>query len=125
MQVRHLISQAINSLEDRFRFHQDVEQAINGGIEFGNPSSVLTKNGFQTVPKNCVNINGVLVNIPNSGAANTPFIVIHNLGRIPISAEVKRTNISGIIIDSGVAWTTTTMSLEFTGANAKLTLFIH
>jgi len=125
MQVRHLAYSFIQSIQERFKFHQDVEKAINGGISFGVPDTILIAGGFQTRPKHCDNIDGVLVMIPNSGSANTQFIVIHNLGRVPMGIDLKYSNVSGVWYDSGTTWTKTQIFIKFSGNNAKLILHIH
>lgn len=51
------------------RIFQLVTKAINGNIEFGNPTA------------GPVNINGVFANPTTPGAPNTDFTVTHNLGR--------------------------------------------
>ena len=51
------------------RIYQLVAKAINGNIEFGNPTS------------GSVNINGVWVAATTPAGVNTDFTVTHNLGR--------------------------------------------
>lgn len=125
MLVRALNSSAIKDLMSRFRFHQAVQEAVNGGITFGVPSTQLINGTNQTVPQHCENIDGVLVVVNDTGLANTEFAVIHNLNRIPQLLDVKRINANSIIFDSGTPWTTTKIFLKCPGAHLKVTLHIH
>lgn len=117
MQVRHIFRGILDKTQDMFRFHQDVEQAINGGIEFGSPVT------GKIIPG--VNINGVWAIVADTGLANTEFSVIHNLNRIPVGFDVKRINLAAHIFDSGTVPTKTKMFFKCDVAHVVVTFFIH
>lgn len=60
----------VDKVWKRFRnvYHQ-VQKAVNGNIEFGNPTS------------GAANINGRWVSVTTPAGSNTDFTVTHNLGR--------------------------------------------
>jgi hypothetical protein len=70
------------------------------------------------------NINGVYATGTTPVTPNTTFTVNHILGRVPIGFHTIRINAAGTIYDSGVAWTTTTISVKSTAGGAVFTLFI-
>jgi hypothetical protein len=97
------------------RFSEDLYKLINGRkISFG-----------QQVNSGDQNIDGQMIEIANTGAANTQVNVIHNLGRVPNFIDLKYKNVSGDWYDAGVTWTKTQVFVKFTIANMKVRLFIH
>ncbi len=66
-----------------------------------------------------------MVYVANTGTANIQFTVTHNLGRVPKFYDVKYISVSGIIYDSGTAWTKTQAFFKCSAANAHVRLFIH
>lgn len=71
------------------------------------------------------NIYGKMVSIPDTGPANTEFVVEHNLGQVPNFYDVKSKNKAGDIYISTTAWTTTKAYFKASVANMSIVLFIH
>ena len=68
-----------------------------------------------------------LINVADSGTANTEFSFTHNLGYTPRFALLLATSVSGNLYDNSsdtatTAWTATTGAAVFSGANANLWL---
>ena len=124
MFIKALSITAINNVKERFRFHQDVQKIINGGISFGIPPASKVNNAGQ-------NIDGQWVTVADTGLANTQFSVPVSLydqnhqPRIAVGFDVKRINVAGVIFDSGTAWTTKAIFLKCNVAHASVTLFVH
>jgi hypothetical protein len=93
----------------------DMYKALRGRISYGG----LTQNGLQTD-----NIDGAYGTTSNSGAANTEFVVTHNLNRVPVGFHVIRQNGAGSFYDSGTTWTATQIFLKCSAANLSATFFI-
>lgn len=70
------------------------------------------------------NIAGEFQVVADTGAADTEFSVTHGLGSIPIGFLVTNIDKGGVIYDSGTAWTTTTIYLKCSAANAAVTVFL-
>jgi hypothetical protein len=70
------------------------------------------------------NIQGEWQVIADTGAINTEFSVTHGLGSVPVGYLVVKTNKGGVIYDSGTTWTSTTIYLKCSAANATVTLFL-
>lgn len=65
-----------------------------------------------------------ILTINDTGIANTPFIVQHSLGKVPV-AYIANLNVHGTIRSvSKDTWSTTQMQLECSAANAQLTLIV-
>lgn len=96
------------------RVTEDIYKLLNGNISFGT--------GINTGDKN---LNGTMVEIVNTGPANTSVTVTHNLGRIPKFIDLKYKSIPGDWSDAGTAWTKTQVFIMFTAANMRVRLFIH
>jgi hypothetical protein len=96
------------------RFIEDIYKLVQRNISFG----TQVNGGDQ-------NIAGQMVEIANTGTANTQFTVTHNLGRIPLYYDVKYINGNGVVYDSGTAWTKTQAFFKCSLANAKVRLFVH
>lgn len=116
--IKHVTAVNVKDKDFMTRWYQSVQKAFTGGISFGEAPLRLD------VPVKCVNIDGNLV-ITISGVADTEFIVTHNLNRIPIGFDVKRTDKACSVYDSGTAWTKTQIFLKCSIATVKMTLFIH
>ncbi len=70
------------------------------------------------------NIDGQWQVISDTGTINTEFSVSHSLGSIPVGYLVTKINKGGVIYDSGTAWTSTTIYLKCSAANATVSLFL-
>ncbi len=70
------------------------------------------------------NIDGQWQVISDTGTINTEFSVTHTLGSIPVGYLVTKINKGGVIYDSGTAWTSTTIYLKCSAANATVSLFL-
>jgi len=62
--------------------------------------------------------------ITDSGAANVEFAVTHTLGRIPVGYTVIKNDSNGVIYDGTSTWTTTTIYLRSSAANASMTIML-
>lgn len=84
-------------------------------ISYGDNNSDLSKNiqGWDSQ------------NIVTPITPNTAFSVMHDLGYVPTRFQVVYNNTSGVIYDSGVAWTETSISLKCSVASATIRLFIY
>ena len=70
------------------------------------------------------NIQCQIIEVPDTGAAVTPFLVVHKLGKVPIG-YIANLDKHGTIRDvSRVSWTTTQMQLECSVANARVFLIV-
>lgn len=70
------------------------------------------------------NLQCQIVTIADSGPALTPFTVSHKLGKVPI-AYIANLDKHGSIRDvNRIGWTTTSMQLECSVANAKVYLIV-
>jgi hypothetical protein len=83
----------------------------NGGISFGD--------GVHTD-----NISGVWASVPDTGLANTDFVVTHNLGRIPVGYLTMTASIATDIYTGSVAATKTQITLRSSASHASILLFI-
>lgn len=64
------------------------------------------------------------VSVADTGNADTEFAVSHHLTRIPSGFIVAKSNKSGVVYDSGTAWTTTAIYLKCSAANAAVELCV-
>lgn len=97
------------------RFIEDLHKLIDGrGVSFG-----TQVNGDDQ------NINGHMVEILDTGAANTQVAITHNLFRVPLFIDFKFKNVAGDWYASTTAWTKTQVFVKFTIANMHVRLFIH
>ena len=96
------------------RVWTDVYTAFKRNISYGH-----------TVDGQDQNIDGKMVEIANTGAANTQVAITHNLGRVPNFIDFKYKNIACDVYDAGTAWTKTQVFVKFNQANAHVRLFIH
>lgn len=62
--------------------------------------------------------------VADTGSVNTEFSVTHTLGSVPVGYLVIRINKAGVIYDSGTTWTSSTIYLKCSVANATVTLFL-
>lgn len=70
------------------------------------------------------NFRAKRVDVADSGAANTDITVAHNLGRVP-AYYLWNIDRNGVVYDQNKAgWTTTTMTLRCSAANAIVTLVV-
>lgn len=70
------------------------------------------------------NIAGEFQVIADTGTANTEFSITHTLGSVPIGYIVLKNSVSGSIYNGSSSWTSTTIYLKHSGANAAITVFI-
>jgi hypothetical protein len=96
------------------RFTEDIFKLVNRNISFGTQ-----------VDGEDQNIAGKMVEVTSTGVVNTEFSVVHNLNRIPLFFDIKYNNTTGVVYDSGTAWTNTQAFFKCSAANAHLRLFIH
>jgi hypothetical protein len=99
----------------RFRnVYNRVQRAVNGNIEFGNPTS------------GSANIRGTWVSVTSPGVANTDFTITHNLGRAAVGYMVMTKNAAGNIYTSPTANPnpTTQLILRASVASLGLTIFV-
>ena len=95
------------------RFTEDIFKLVNRTISFG-----TQVNGADQ------NIDGSMVEIADTGLANTQFTVTHNLQRTPLYVDVKYINVNGNIWSSAPA--TKTQSFYMCNvAHAHIRLFVH
>lgn len=92
---------------------ENTGRVVNGLLEFGNPA-----NGN-------INMSGFWVSV-NTGAANTPFTVTHNLGRIPVGMLVFSVDQPNAVIQSVSvsSWTTVTAQFQCNVASVNLVGFV-
>jgi hypothetical protein len=96
------------------RWTEDLYKLTNRNISFG-----TEVNGEDQ------NIAGHMVEVLDTGAANTQFQVTHNLGYVPLFYDVKYINGNGVVYASGTAWTVAAAFFKCSLANAHVRLFIH
>lgn len=113
MQITKLDTYKISDFNLR-RVWEDIFKLTHRNISFG-----------QQVDSGDQNIDGKMVEILDTGPANTQLTVIHNLNRVPNFIDMKYKNISGDWYDAGVVWTVTQVFLKFTIADMHVRLFIH
>jgi hypothetical protein len=95
------------------RWVEDLFKLTNRNISFGTQVNGIDQN-----------IAGQMVEVANTGAANTQFTVTHNLGRVPLYLDVKYINGNGVVWSSSPA-TSTQAFYTCSLANAHVRLFIH
>lgn len=94
------------------KLYEQLARVLNGNVSFGN--SVSGRD----------NIAGEWVVVPDTGPANTDFTVVTKLGTIPVGYLVMQADRS-VSIYTGVApWTTNTITLRASVANASIVLFV-
>lgn len=70
------------------------------------------------------NIAGEWQVVADTGTINTEFTVNHTFGSVPIGYLVTKVNKAGIIYDSGTTWTSSSIYLKCSIANATVSLFL-
>jgi len=70
------------------------------------------------------NIQSVIVQIPDTGPAATPITIDHNLGKIPEAYFFNSDRPTTVIDINKGTWTKTQMELQFSAANAVVTLVV-
>lgn len=96
------------------QLYEKLAQAINGNVEFGNPTS------------GPANIRGVWSSVVTPGAANTDFTITHNLGRPCVGYIIMTKNAACDVYTSPTAngAPNTTVILRATVATVALTIFL-
>lgn len=110
--------------EQPFHFHdpenvtktlQRTYRILRGNVSYG---SLVPKDDSR-------NIDGwPVTGVVTPAVADTAFSVTHGLRRVPVGFHVLSKNKAVDIYESGVAWTTTTISLKASVASATIKLFI-
>lgn len=66
------------------------------------------------------NFDADIVDVSDSGSADTEFTVAHDLKKVPNGFLVFNIDKGGIVYDSGTSWTTTAIYLKCSVANAAI-----
>jgi hypothetical protein len=96
------------------RWYEDLFKIFNRNISFG-----TTVNGPDQ------NIQGTMIEVADSGLANSSITLKHNLGYIPKFYDVKYTSLATQVFDFGTVWTKTNIYLASSTAHTKLRIFVH
>lgn len=96
------------------KIYQQTAKAINGNVEFGNPTS------------GPANIRGVWVAATTPAGANTDFTITHNLGRPAVGYILMTSDAACDIYTSPTANPNpnTQLILRDTGGTAHITIFV-
>ena len=108
------VQQTLASNEHQYvkRRIEDIGRAINGQIEFGNPTS------------GPINISGTWAKLLTPGA-NVEFTVNHNLGRIPNGMLIASLDQAALIYASRLtSWTVTQAFFKCSVASVNLVGFV-
>ncbi len=92
--------------QELLAYCSDLARLLNGGLKFSD------------------NQNAKTVEVADTGTANTEFSVTHTLKRVPSGFIVVRRTGTGVIYESGTAWTATTIYLKSTTANNAISVLI-
>ena len=96
------------------RVWEDIYKLVNRNISYGHQVNGQDQN-----------IDGMLIEVPDTGLANTEFAVTHNLGRVPLFYDIKYMSLATQVFDSGTAWTASQIYLKSTTAHVKIRIFVH
>jgi hypothetical protein len=96
------------------RFFEDIYKLTRRNISFGTFIDGVDQN-----------IQGQMIEIENSGAANSSITLTHNLGYVPNFYDVKYMSQATQVFDFGTPWTKTNIYLASTTASTKLRIFVH
>jgi len=113
MKLRRLSTVGYKNIGEKL-FMDQIQQLFNKNISFGT--------GIGTQDQN---IQGKMIEIADSGAANSSITINHNLGYIPKFYDVKYLSASSAIFDFGTTWTKTLAFLASSTAHIKFRVFIH
>ena len=113
MKLRRLSTTNYRSINEKL-FMDQLQQLFNKNISFGT--------GISTQDQN---IQGKMIEIADSGVANSSITINHNLGYIPKFYDVKYASLATQVFDFGTAWTKTKIFLASTTAHTKLRIFVH
>jgi hypothetical protein len=113
MKLRRLSTTNYRNINEKL-FMDQLQQLFNKNISFGT--------GISTQDQN---IQGKMIEIADSGVANSSIAIKHNLGYIPKFYDVKYLSASSVIFDFGTAWTKTQVFLASSTAHIKFRVFIH
>jgi hypothetical protein len=92
----------------------NLQKLFNRNISFGT--------GVNTQDQN---IQGTMVEIADSGLANTSITINHNLGYIPKFYDLKYASNATQLFDFGTPWTEKQIFLASSTAHTKLRIFVH
>lgn len=70
------------------------------------------------------NLDGSIITISDTGAANSENTLAHNLKRVPIGFLMINTDRGTTVYDSGTAWTTTNIYIKFGTANCAVKIIV-
>ena len=113
MKLRRLSTASYKNMEEKL-FMDQLQQLFRKRISFGV--------GIGTEDQN---IQGTMIEITDSGVANSSITINHNLGYIPKFYDVKYLSASSTIFDFGTAWTKTQIFLASSIAHIKFRIFVH
>ncbi len=85
---------------------RELSDLLNGGLKFSD------------------NHNAETVTVSDTGTANTQFTVSHTLKRVPTGFIVTSRTGTGVVYNSGTAWTTTAIYLKCTTANNNINVLV-
>lgn len=95
------------------KLYEQLARVINGGISFGDSLNSISDN-----------IDGVWITVTTPVAANTDFVVTHNLGRVPNGWSVAMQNLAASIYLGSVPATITDLTLRASVSSVTIRLFI-
>src|SRR5579859_209633 len=113
MNLRRLSTANYRNMDEKL-FMEHLQQMFKRNISFGT--------GINT---NDQNIQGQMVEVADSGAANAAITITHNLGYVPQFYDVKYISLATQIFDFGTPWTKTHIFLASSTAHVKFRVFIH
>lgn len=96
-------------------------------IDFAQKGDALLQQISQALQKRLTfndNIQSTVIDIADSGPADTEFVVAHNLGKVP-KHYIANLDKAGVVYDSNKSlWSPTQMSLKCSAANTVLRLLV-
>lgn len=98
-------------------FEQDLEQEL---LSFTFELSQVINKGL----KFSDNFNAEVLDISDSGAADSENTVAHTLKRVPVGFMIFTINKAGIVYKSATAWTTTSIYVKCNVANCEIKLLV-
>ena len=113
MKLRRLSTVSYRNMDEKL-FMDDLQKLFKKNVSFGT--------GIDTQDQN---IQGKMIEIADSGVANSSVTINHNLGYIPKFYDIKYKSLATQIFDFGTAWTKTQIFLASSTAHVKFRVFIH
>src|SRR5208337_1047963 len=112
MKLRRLSTVNYRNMDEKL-FTDQLQQLFNRHISFG-----------IGVDSQDQNIQGKMIEIADSGLANSSITINHNLGYIPKFYDVKYSSIATQVFDFGTTWTKTKIFLASSTAHTKIRIFV-